>query len=193
MVTIEEVLKEYHPLGTCQQAPPKPPKMAKFNVYYWHRRYPTHKSLKPKARIDEKLKNGDFDYSPYAKYLEYEYWWMAEEIVEIRNSDKSDGWKKEMEVIGVGYRANATGQQLELALGFSHAIIMEIPKEVKVTTVTEKGKAPVVTLESFDKQMLGQVAAKIRSFRKPEPYKGKGIKFVGEEIRRKAGKSAGKK
>jgi large subunit ribosomal protein L6 len=105
----------------------------------------------------------------------------------------SVGFKKDMEVIGVGYRANATGQLLELALGFSHAIIMEIPKEVKVTTVTEKGKAPVVTLESFDKQLLGQVAAKIRSFRKPEPYKGKGIRFVGEEIRRKAGKSAGKK
>ena len=103
------------------------------------------------------------------------------------------GWKKEMEVIGVGYRANATGQQLELALGFSHAIILEIPNEVKVTTTTEKGKAPVVSLESFDKQLLGQVAAKIRSFRKPEPYKGKGIRFVGEEIRRKAGKSAGKK
>ena len=105
----------------------------------------------------------------------------------------SEGFKKDMEVIGVGFRANATGQLLELALGFSHAIIMEIPKEVKVTTVTEKGKAPVVTLESFDKQLLGQVAAKIRSFRKPEPYKGKGIRFVGEEIRRKAGKSAGKK
>lgn len=105
----------------------------------------------------------------------------------------SNGFKKEMEIIGVGYRATATGQQLELALGFSHAIIMEIPKEVKVTTVTEKGKAPIVSLESFDKQLLGQVAAKIRSFRKPEPYKGKGIRFVGEEIRRKAGKSAGKK
>ena len=105
----------------------------------------------------------------------------------------SVGFKKDMEVIGVGFRANATGQLLELALGFSHAIIMEIPKEVKVTTVTEKGKAPVVSLESFDKQLLGQVAAKIRSFRKPEPYKGKGIRFVGEEIRRKAGKSAGKK
>ena len=104
----------------------------------------------------------------------------------------SVGFKKDMEVIGVGFRANATGQLLELALGFSHAIIMEIPKEVKVTTVTEKGKAPVVSLESFDKQLLGQVAAKIRSFRKPEPYKGKGIRFVGEEIRRKAGKSAGK-
>lgn len=105
----------------------------------------------------------------------------------------SEGYKKEMEVIGVGYRANAAGQQLELALGFSHPIIFEIPKEVKVSANTEKGKAPVVTLESYDKQLLGQVAAKIRSFRKPEPYKGKGIRFVGEEIRRKAGKSAGKK
>jgi len=105
----------------------------------------------------------------------------------------SEGFKKELQVIGVGYRANAVGQQLELALGFSHAIILEIPIEVKVSALTEKGKAPVVTLESFDKQLLGQVAAKIRSFRKPEPYKGKGIRFVGEEIRRKAGKSAGKK
>jgi large subunit ribosomal protein L6 len=105
----------------------------------------------------------------------------------------SEGFKKEMEIIGVGYRANAAGQQLELSLGFSHAIILEIPSEVKVSANTEKGKAPVVTLESHDKQLLGQVAAKIRSLRKPEPYKGKGIRFVGEEIRRKAGKSAGKK
>ncbi len=105
----------------------------------------------------------------------------------------SEGYKKEMEIIGVGYRANATGQLLELALGFSHAIVMELPKEVKVSANTEKGKAPVVTLESFDKQLLGQAAAKIRSLRKPEPYKGKGIRFLGEEIRRKAGKSAGKK
>lgn len=105
----------------------------------------------------------------------------------------TDGFKKEMEIVGVGYRANANGQLLELALGFSHQIIFEIPKEVVCTTVTEKGKAPVVTIESYDKQLLGAVAAKIRSFRKPEPYKGKGIKFVGEEIRRKAGKSAGKK
>ncbi len=101
----------------------------------------------------------------------------------------SEGFKKELEVVGVGYRANADGQKLELALGYSH----EVPAEVKITTVTEKGKAPVVTMESYDKQLLGQVAAKIRSFRKPEPYKGKGIKFVGEELRRKAGKSAGKK
>ncbi len=105
----------------------------------------------------------------------------------------SVGFKKEMEVIGVGYRANATGQVLELALGFSHQIVFEIPKEVTCTTVTEKGKAPIVTLESYDKQLLGAVAAKIRSLRKPEPYKGKGIRFLGEEIRRKAGKSAGKK
>jgi large subunit ribosomal protein L6 len=105
----------------------------------------------------------------------------------------SEGYKKELEVIGVGYRANATGQQLELALGYSHAIILELPKEIKVSANTEKGKAPVVILESYDKQLLGQVAAKIRAFRKPEPYKGKGIRFLGEEVRRKAGKSAGKK
>jgi large subunit ribosomal protein L6 len=105
----------------------------------------------------------------------------------------SEGYKKEMEVIGVGYRATTAGQQLELALGYSHPIIFEIPNEIKVSADTQKGKAPVVTLESFDKQLLGQVAAKIRSLRKPEPYKGKGIRFLGEEIRRKAGKSAGKK
>ena len=105
----------------------------------------------------------------------------------------SEGYKKELEVIGVGYRATATGQQLELSLGYSHAIILELPSEIKVSADTQKGKAPVVTLESFDKQLLGQVAAKIRSLRKPEPYKGKGIRFLGEEIRRKAGKSAGKK
>jgi large subunit ribosomal protein L6 len=105
----------------------------------------------------------------------------------------SEGYKKELEIIGVGYRANAAGQQLELALGYSHAIVMEIPSEIKVSADTQKGKAPIVTLESYDKQLLGQVAAKIRSLRKPEPYKGKGIRFVGEDIRRKAGKSAGKK
>ena len=105
----------------------------------------------------------------------------------------SEGYKKELEIVGVGYRATAAGQQLELALGYSHAIILELPNEIKVSAETLKGKAPVVTLESYDKQLLGQVAAKIRSLRKPEPYKGKGIKFVGEEIRRKAGKSAGKK
>ena len=105
----------------------------------------------------------------------------------------SEGYKKELEIIGVGYRATATGQQLELALGYSHAIVLELPSEIKVSADTQKGKAPVVVLESYDKQLLGQVAAKIRSLRKPEPYKGKGIRFVGEVIRRKAGKSAGKK
>jgi large subunit ribosomal protein L6 len=105
----------------------------------------------------------------------------------------SEGYKKEMEVVGVGYRATAAGQRLELALGFSHPIVMELPSEIKVSAETAKGQAPLITLESHDKQLIGQVAAKIRSFRKPEPYKGKGIKFKGEQIRRKAGKSAGKK
>ena len=105
----------------------------------------------------------------------------------------SEGYKKELDVIGVGYRATATGQTLELSLGYSHAIILELPSEIKVSADTQKGKAPVVTLESYDKQLVGQVAAKIRSLRKPEPYKGKGIRFVGEVIRRKAGKAAGKK
>ena len=102
----------------------------------------------------------------------------------------SKGWTKELELVGVGYRATNQGQKLDLALGFSHNIVMDIAPEVKVETVSEKGKNPLVKLTSHDKQLVGQVAAKIRSFRKPEPYKGKGIKFVGEEIRRKAGKSA---
>ncbi len=104
----------------------------------------------------------------------------------------TEGYKKQLELVGVGYRATTNGQLLELALGFSHPIIMEIPKEVKVSAETVKGKPPVITLESHDKQLVGQVAAKIRSFRKPEPYKGKGVKFVGEQLRRKAGKSAAK-
>ena len=102
----------------------------------------------------------------------------------------STGWTKELELVGVGYRASNQGNKLDLALGFSHNIVMDIAPEVKVETVTEKGKNPIVKLTSFDKQLVGQVAAKIRGFRKPEPYKGKGIKFVGEKIRRKAGKSA---
>jgi len=102
----------------------------------------------------------------------------------------SNGFEIQQELVGVGYRAQANGQLLELALGYSHNIVFEIPKEVKVETVSEKGKNPRIILKSIDKQLIGQVAAKIRSFRKPEPYKGKGIKFVGEEIRRKAGKTA---
>jgi large subunit ribosomal protein L6 len=105
----------------------------------------------------------------------------------------SEGFKKELQVIGVGYRAVAKGQLLELALGYSHAVVLEIPSEIKLSTQSEKGKAPIVTLESYDKQLLGQVASKIRSLRKPEPYKGKGIRYMGEEVRRKAGKAAAKK
>lgn len=102
----------------------------------------------------------------------------------------STGFTKQLELVGVGYRASHAGQKLELALGFSHGIVLELPKEIILDTLTEKGKNPIITLSSHDKQLLGMVAAKIRSFRKPEPYKGKGVKFVGEVIRRKAGKSA---
>ena len=102
----------------------------------------------------------------------------------------SKGWTKELELVGVGYRASNQGQKLDLALGFSHNIVLNVASEVKVETISEKGKNPIIKLTSFDKQLVGQVAAKIRGFRRPEPYKGKGVKFVGEEIRRKAGKSA---
>ena len=100
------------------------------------------------------------------------------------------GWTKELELVGVGYRASNQGQKLDLALGFSHNIVLNIAPEVKVETVSDKGKNPIIKLTSHDKQLVGQVAAKIRGFRSPEPYKGKGIRFVGEVIRRKAGKSA---
>lgn len=102
----------------------------------------------------------------------------------------SKGWSKELELVGVGYRASNQGQKLDLALGFSHNIIFELAPEVKVVTTSEKGRNPTIKLTSHDKQLVGQIAAKIRAFRKPEPYKGKGIKFVGEQLRRKAGKSA---
>ena len=105
----------------------------------------------------------------------------------------SEGYKKELELVGVGYRVSNTGNVMELALGFTHPIFMVLPSEIKVETKTERNKNPLITLESCDKQLLGAVCAKIRSFRKPEPYKGKGVKFVGEVIRRKSGKSAGAK
>ncbi len=105
----------------------------------------------------------------------------------------SEGYKKELEIVGVGYKASATGNLLELNLGYSHNIFISIPSEVKVSALTEKGQNPKVILEGIDKELLGSVAAKIRSLRKIEPYKGKGIRFVGEQIRRKAGKSASKK
>ena len=103
----------------------------------------------------------------------------------------SKGYRKDLELVGVGYRAEANGQRLEMSLGFSHDIIMELPQEIKVETKTERRSNPIITLSSIDKQLIGHVAAKIRSLRPPEPYKGKGIKFVGEQLRRKAGKSAG--
>jgi large subunit ribosomal protein L6 len=100
------------------------------------------------------------------------------------------GWTKELELVGVGFRASNQGQKLDLAIGFSHNIVLDIAPEVKIETISEKGKNPIVKLTSHDKQLVGQVAAKIRGFRKPEPYKGKGVRFVGEQVRRKAGKSA---
>ena len=104
----------------------------------------------------------------------------------------TDGFERKLELVGVGYKAVNTGNILDLALGYSHNIIFEIPKELSIATETAKGANPIITLNGIDKQLIGQVAAKIRSLRKPEPYKGKGVKYVGEYIRRKAGKSAGK-
>ena len=104
----------------------------------------------------------------------------------------SEGFRKELELVGVGYRVANNGQILELSLGYTHSIFMQLPQEIKVETKMERNKNPLIFLESSDKQLLGQVCAKIRSFRKPEPYKGKGVKFVGEQIRRKSGKTAGK-
>ena len=102
----------------------------------------------------------------------------------------SKGFTKKLELVGVGYRASVQGQLLDISVGFSHNIVFEIPNEIKVQAETEKGKAPIITLTSHDKQLVGQIAAKIRSYRKPEPYKGKGIRYVDEYVRRKAGKTA---
>jgi large subunit ribosomal protein L6 len=105
----------------------------------------------------------------------------------------NNGYKRQLEIVGVGYKATATNNILELSLGYSHNIFLAVPNEVKVTTLTEKGKNPTITLEGIDKQLIGQVAAKIKSLRKVEPYKGKGVRSVGEVVRRKAGKTASKK
>ena len=104
----------------------------------------------------------------------------------------TNGFVRNLELVGVGYRATVTGQQIDLALGFSHNIILDLPKEIKATATAEKGQNPKISLESIDKQLIGQVAAKLRSLRKPEPYKGKGVRYAGEIVRRKAGKAAGK-
>ncbi len=105
----------------------------------------------------------------------------------------SEGFRKELELVGVGYRVTNTGQLLDLSLGFTHSIFLELPNEIKVETKMERNKSPLIILESCDKQLLGQVCAKIRSFRTPEPYKGKGVRFVGEQVRRKSGKTAASK
>ncbi len=104
----------------------------------------------------------------------------------------TDGFERKLELIGVGFKATNQGNVLDLSLGYSHNIVFEVPKELKVATAQEKGQNPVITLEGFDKQLIGQVAAKLRSLRKPEPYKGKGVRYVGEVVRKKAGKAAGK-
>ena len=117
-------------------------------------------------------------------------WGMNRSIINNAIIGSSAGYEKILELVGVGYRASNQGQKLELALGFSHNIVFQIPSEVKVETVSEKGKNPLIKLTSLDKQLVGSIASKIRGFRKPEPYKGKGVKYVGEQIRRKAGKSA---
>lgn len=141
--------------------------------------------------IDVKVEDGHvvFERSSEKKELRSKHG-LYRALVQNMVIGVTEGYTKELELIGVGYRASNQGQKLDLALGFSHNIVMDLAPEVKVETITAKGKNPIIKLTSHDKQLVGQVAAKIRSYRKPEPYKGKGIKYVGEYIRRKAGKSA---
>ena len=128
-----------------------------------------------------------------SQYVKHAFHGLYRSLVHNMVVGVSEGYKKELELVGVGYRASNQGNIIELALGYTHNIFIQLPAEVKVETKSERNKNPLIILESCDKQLLGQVCSKIRSFRKPEPYKGKGIKFVGEVIRRKSGKSAGAK
>ena len=141
--------------------------------------------------IDVKIEDGviTFERSSDKKDLKAKHG-LYRSLVSNMIEGVSNGYTKQLELVGVGYRASHQGQKLDLAVGFSHNIVLDLAPEVKVETVSDKGKNPIVKLTSHDKQLVGQIAAKIRSFRAPEPYKGKGIKFVGEELRRKAGKSA---
>ena len=141
--------------------------------------------------IDVKIEDGviTFERSSDKKDLKAKHG-LYRSLISNMIEGVSNGYTKQLELVGVGYRASNQGQKLDLAVGFSHNIILDLAPEVKVETVSDKGKNPIVKLTSHDKQLVGQIAAKIRSFRAPEPYKGKGIKFVGEELRRKAGKSA---
>ena len=141
--------------------------------------------------IDVKIEDGviTFERSSDKKDLKAKHG-LYRSLISNMIEGVSNGYTKQLELVGVGYRASNQGQKLDLAVGFSHNIVLDLAPEVKVETVSDKGKNPIVKLTSHDKQLIGQIAAKIRSFRAPEPYKGKGIKFVGEELRRKAGKSA---
>ena len=141
--------------------------------------------------IDVKIEDGviTFERSSDKKDLKAKHG-LYRSLISNMIEGVSNGYTKQLELVGVGYRASNQGQKLDLAVGFSHNIVLDLAPEIKVETVSDKGKNPIIKLSSHDKQLVGQIAAKIRSFRAPEPYKGKGIKFVGEELRRKAGKSA---
>ena len=144
--------------------------------------------------ISIKIENGRLELSRSSESKEYKSkHGLYRSLLNNMVTGVSEGFTTVQELVGVGFKADAKGQLLELSLGYSHHIYLEIPTEVKIETVTQRGKNPLIKLSSADKQLVGQVAAKIRSLRKPEPYKGKGIKFQGEELRRKAGKSAEKK
>ncbi len=149
--------------------------------------------------IDLKIENGEIVLSENEKLMQdnpkqkHAFHGLYRALIQNMVTGVSEGYKKELELVGVGYRASNQGNIIELSLGYTHPIFIQLPAEIKVETKTERNKNPLIILESCDKQLLGQVCSKIRSFRKPEPYKGKGIKFVGEIIRRKSGKSAGAK
>ena len=149
--------------------------------------------------IDLKIENGEIVLSENQDKMQdnpkqkHAFHGLYRALIQNMVTGVSEGYKKELELVGVGYRASNQGNIIELSLGYTHPIFIQLPAEIKVETKTERNKNPLIILESCDKQLLGQVCSKIRSFRKPEPYKGKGIKFVGEIIRRKSGKSAGAK
>lgn len=146
---------------------------------------------KVNADIEMKLEEGELSLTRKSDSKEHKsQHGLYRSLIQNMVVGVSEGFKKELELVGVGYRASNQGQVLELSLGFSHNIFLGVPNEITLTTVSERNKNPRITIEGADKQLVGQVAAKIRSFRKPEPYKGKGVKFVGEQLRRKAGKSA---
>lgn len=149
-------------------------------------------AIDPEITIE--IKDGELQVSrPSDEKQHRAYHGLYRSLINNMVTGVSLGYRKEMELVGVGYRAQANGQVLDLSLGYTHNIMFVLPQEIKLETKSERNKNPMIILESCDKQLIGQVCAKIRSLRKPEPYKGKGVRFVGEVVRRKAGKSAGKK